>query len=62
MGAKDSKPSCISYEDAIKRGKCEIVYFFPVFIIANETPEKRKRITLGLDRRVMLAYHYGPII
>lgn len=27
MGAKDSKPSCISYEDAIKRGKCEIVYF-----------------------------------
>lgn len=21
MGAKDSKPSCISYEDAIKRGK-----------------------------------------
>lgn len=26
MGAKDSKPSCISYEDAIKRGKCEIVY------------------------------------
>lgn len=26
MGAKDSKPSCISYEDAIKRGKCEIQY------------------------------------
>lgn len=21
MGAKDSKPSCISYEDAVKRGK-----------------------------------------
>lgn len=58
MGAKDSKPSCISYEDAIKRGEwkisCVLVMFFSLFKITanrkqiiNET-EKKKQIAFDL--------------
>lgn len=38
MGAKDSKPSCISYEDAVKRGMFQFIhrydfdYFFHISI------------------------------
>lgn len=38
MGAKDSKPSCISYEDAIKRGEWKIQCFVlcAVFLLVQD--------------------------
>lgn len=36
MGAKDSKLSCISYEEAIKRGKVFFQHFFLSSSIINE--------------------------
>lgn len=35
MGAKDSKLSCISYEEAIKRGKVFFFYFINFCIVQS---------------------------
>lgn len=46
MGAKDSKLSCISYEEAIKRGNVILLIFFIVQIasvgLCSFTNEKKK--------------------
>lgn len=51
MGAKDSKPSFISYEDATKRGTrcdncallfCEVVWFYSIVLFAVSESELRR--------------------
>lgn len=56
MGAKDSKPSCISYEDAIKRGEWKFSYVFVMFFSLFKITANRKQIINETEKKKQIAF------